>query len=82
MKINNKNKINDKNNNNKNNDKTHSVNDDYYHKPTPYRSIFLSRWFESVPKQRRRGTAGKKLVQQKKSYLFSTKGIQPNKELH
>ena len=43
MKINNKNKINDKNNNNKNNDKTHSVNDDYYHKPTPYRSIFLSR---------------------------------------
>ena len=43
---------------------------------------FLSRWFETVPKQGRRGTTGKKLAQQKKSYLFSTKGIQPNKELH
>ena len=42
----------------------------------------LSRWFESVPKQGRRGTAGKKLAQQKKSYLFSTKGTQPNKDIN
>ena len=50
--------------------------------PTPYKSIFFISLIRDRTKTRAEGAAGKKLAQQKKSCLFSTKGIQPSKELH
>ena len=70
MKINNKNKINDKNNNNKNNDKTHSVNDDYYHKPTSYRSIFFISLIRDCAKTKAKGDGRKKIGTAKEKLLI------------